>query len=88
MAKPPEDTRVPFTLRIPTELHEKLTLAAGPGKSLNLEILERLARSFDTVDTKLAELDQWSSNHDERIDKLEAAVRDLMEATGLHKYYL
>ncbi|WP_319499344.1 toxin-antitoxin system HicB family antitoxin [uncultured Cohaesibacter sp.] len=54
MAK--QDTWARITLRIPPELHKKLTKAAAE-KSLNAEIISRLEESFNSKDySKIIEL--------------------------------
>lgn len=87
MAKPPEDSRVPFTLRLPPELHQRLMVAAGSGRSLNAEILERLWQSFSSVDQRIAELedtvDTLSIAFEARFELLERDVSRALESAGM-----
>lgn len=68
------DDRVQLTLRLPRDLHAKLIEAtAGMGRSLNAEIVARLAQSLEPIDPALTM---------EVVKALEAAVVDLKTTLG------
>lgn len=69
MAKTDDDTRIPFTLRLPPDLHLKLIEAAELGnRSLNAEIIDRLERSVGV---------------DRVAEEVEATMLDILRRAGL-----
>lgn len=78
MAKQDEWSRI--TLRLPKELHEQLVDSAG-AKSLNAEIVERLAASYSR---KWAEYDHETlktlKNDLDRNEKVKVLVHQILEA--------
>lgn len=75
-----------FRLRLPENLKAQIEASAkANGRSMNAEVLSRLERSFD-LDDGLTELDEGFTDHEKRIDRLEAQVDTLMERAGLADY--
>src|SRR3546814_6483854 len=65
-----------LNLRLPADLHRRLgEAAAGSGRSLNAEIVHRLAESFEYVDVDNAVLEEMSA----RMTTIEQAYRDMTE---------
>lgn len=91
MAK--QEDFVRYTVRVPQELYAKLQASAG-ARSVNAEIVERLARSFELDDeiqglqSSLAEmreeLDSLSRDTDKRLDRVESRVWELLERAGVY----
>lgn len=82
----PSDQQARYLLRLPDGLRGQIEASAkANNRSLNAEIISRLERSFD-LDDGLTELDEGFTDHEKRIDRLEAQVDTLMERAGLADY--
>lgn len=82
----PSDQQARYLLRLPDGLRGQIEASAkANNRSLNAEIISRLERSFD-LDDGLTELNDGFSDHEKRIDQLEAQVQTLLERAGLAEY--
>ncbi len=80
-----DDGYTRYTVRIPTPLYERLKEAAGE-KSVNAEIVERLAQSFGDASRTLGLEEQMVATN-QQMDRLQAIVVDLVrQLTHLETY--
>ena len=72
-----------YTIRIPTELYDRLQAASGH-KSLNAEITDRLEASFEGDMTTIEGLKTHILLVESRLDYLEALTKDLLDTLFSH----
>lgn len=85
-----------MSLRLPAELHARLTDSASGRRSLNAEIIARLEASYEYESKTAADIEALGeqgqehenvlTDHERRIEKLERWVVDLRDRTGEDMY--